>query len=279
MKAASFEYIRASELDDAVSTLSTLGDRATILAGGQSLLAMMNLRIVKPEFLLDIGRIEALRGIAELPDRICIGALARHAEVLASPIVATHLPLLALAMPHVAHAAVRNRGTFGGSIANADPAAEIPACCLALNARIRLASAAGIRDIAAQDFFTGLYDTARRPEELLIGVEMPKQSGARVGFEEFCQRKGDFAIVGVTTNIVESTLRLVVFGCEPVPRLFTVSLEGGPVISRPHVTDVASWLAEAVERLEPMECLRGSAEQKRAWASVLMRRATEGILK
>src|SRR5690349_8419847 len=128
----------------------------------------LNMRLSQPKLLIDINRLEALRGISLQGDRVRIGALARHVEVANSPIIAQHLPLIAEAMPYVAHVAVRNRGTFGGSIALADPAAEMPACALALGATFVVQGAGGRREIGADDYFKGLYETARRPDELLV---------------------------------------------------------------------------------------------------------------
>ncbi len=170
MKAPRFSYVRAESLEQVLRLLAEHGDDARILAGGQSLVPVLNMRLSQPKLVIDINRLDALRGISLQGGLVRIGALARHAEVMSSDIVARHLPLIAEAMPHVAHVAVRNRGTFGGSIALADPAAEMPACILALGATLVVESTRGRRTIAADDFFQGLYETAREPDELLVEV-------------------------------------------------------------------------------------------------------------
>ena len=180
MKAPKFSYVRAESVAHAMDLLAEHGEEARILAGGQSLMPTLNMRLSQPRLLIDINRLAALRGISLEGDRVRIGALTRHVEVANSPIVARHLPLIAEAMPHVAHVAVRNRGTFGGSIALADPAAEMPACALALGATFVVESARGRREIAAKDYFKGLYETARQPDELLIEALIPAKRPGRV---------------------------------------------------------------------------------------------------
>src|SRR5258705_8123558 len=173
VKAPRFSYVRAESVEHALGLLADHGEEARILAGGQSLMPTLNMRLSQPRLLIDINRLGALGGISLQGDRVRIGALARHVEVARSPIVAEHLPLIAEAMPHVAHVAVRNRGTFGGSIALAGPAAELPACALALGATFVVAGAGGRRSITAADYFRGLYETARRPDELFVEALVP----------------------------------------------------------------------------------------------------------
>ncbi len=201
MKAREFTYHRARSLEQALQLLARHGDEARIIAGGQSLIPALNLRLAAPGHLVDIGGIEALRSIRVLHDgdreRLLIGALVRHVEILRSPDVARCAPLLAQAVKHVAHAAIRNRGTFGGSIAHADPASEFPACVLALGARMHVAGRAGKRTVAASDFFLGLHETAVAPGEILTGVELDAVAdGWRPGFAELARRSGDYAMVG-----------------------------------------------------------------------------------
>ena len=199
MKAPKFSYVRAESVEETLRLLDEHGDEARILAGGQSLMPTLNMRLSQPRLLIDINRLEPLKGIslARRPgphrraDPPCRGRCD-------SPIVAEHLPLIAEAMPHVAHVAVRNRGTFGGSIALADPAAEMPACVLALGATLVVQSVHGRREIAAEDYFKGLYETARRPNELLVEAHVPVQRPNAVSvFLELARRHGDFAIAGV----------------------------------------------------------------------------------
>src|ERR1700750_2706709 len=173
MKASAFNYARAVSVSEALELLRTHGERAKVLAGGQSLMPAMNLRLISPELIVDIGELAELRGIGVMGDVLRIGALTRHVDLLRSPEIAAHAPLLTEAITHVAHPAIRNRGTIGGSLAHADPASELPACMLALNAIIVVRGQAGERRIAARDFFTGIYETALSPEELLVAVELP----------------------------------------------------------------------------------------------------------
>ena len=224
MKAPSFKYARAESLDDALSLLSRYGEEARVIAGGQSLLPMMNMRLANPGVLVDIGRLDELRGISLDGGVLRIGALARHAEVLASPHVAQGAPLLALAMPHVAHVAIRNRGTLGGSLALADPSAEIPAVCLALGARLHLRSERGTRVVPAREFFVDLYTTALEPDELLVAAEIDAAGAAeRAGFDEMARRHGDYAIVGTCVQVTASDdvvadVRIAQMGVGATPR-------------------------------------------------------------
>jgi carbon-monoxide dehydrogenase medium subunit len=202
VKAPRFNYVRAESVEHVLGLLAEHGEEARILAGGQSLMPTLNMRLSQPKLLIDINRLAALEGISLRGDNVRIGALARHVAVANSPIVAEHLPLIAEAMPHVAHVAVRNRGTFGGSIALADPAAELPACALALGATFVVKSAKGRREIAAADYFRGLYETARRPDELFVEALVPvKRPGHVPVFMELARRHGDFALAGVAFNL------------------------------------------------------------------------------
>ncbi len=159
MKASAFSYARATSVGNAIELLVAHGERAKVLSGGQSLMPAMNLRLVAPELIVDIGDLTELRGIAVSGDILTIGALTRHADLLKSSEIAAHAPLLTDAVAHVAHPAIRNRGTIGGSLAHADPASELPACMVALNATIIVRGPAGERRIPAKDFFTGIYET------------------------------------------------------------------------------------------------------------------------
>lgn len=198
MKAPAFSYARPATLNDALALLAQHGDLAKILSGGQSLLPALNLRLSAPDWLIDIGAISELRGIAVDGPVLRIGATVRHADILTSPVIAEHAPLLAQAMVHVAHPAIRNRGTLGGNLAHADPASEMPACMLALDATMILVSAVQERRIPAIEFFTGIYETALAPNELLVAIEIPLAPSAPVVFfREYSRRMGDYAIVGL----------------------------------------------------------------------------------
>jgi len=195
MKASAFSYARATSVVNAIELLVMHGDGAKVLSGGQSLMPAMNLRLISPELIVDICDIEELRGIAVTGDVVRIGALTRHVDLLNSPEIAAHLPLLTEAIAHVAHPAIRNRGTIGGSLAHADPAAELPACMVALNATIVVRGPTGERRIPARDFFTGIYETVLSSDELLVAVELPVAPRNSVHFFcEFARRHGDYAI-------------------------------------------------------------------------------------
>src|SRR4029453_6579958 len=203
MKASAFAYARATSVANALELLASHGEKARVLSGGQSLIPAMNLRLVSPELIVDIGELKELRGIAVKGDTLVIGALTRHADLLKSPDIARHAPLLVDAIAHVAHPAIRNRGTIGGSLAHADPASELPACMLTLGATIIACGPSGERRIAASEFFAGIYETALKPQELLIAVELPVSSKDSTHFfHEFARRHGDYAIVGLAARAV-----------------------------------------------------------------------------
>src|ERR1700722_1923310 len=201
MKASAFSYARATSVVNAIELLAAHGDRAKVLSGGQSLMPAMNLRLISPELIVDIGDIAELRGIAVTGDTLRIGALTRHVDLLNSPEIAAHVPLLTEAIAHVAHPAIRNRGTIGGSLAHADPAAELPACMVALNATIIVSGPAGGRRGPPPGFFSGIYETVLSPQELLVAVELPvAQRNSAHFFCEFARRHGDYAIVGLAAQ-------------------------------------------------------------------------------
>src|SRR5271168_699189 len=212
MKASAFDYARASSVDNAIELLGQYGDRAKVLSGGQSLMPAMNLRLLAPELLVDIGALDELRGIIRQNGILSIGALTRHVDLLNSPDIAARAPLLKEAIAHVAHPAIRNRGTIGGSLAHADPASELPACVIALDATIVVRGPAGERRIAAEDFFLGIYETALSERELLVPVELPlPPSNAAHYFCEFARRRGDYAIVGLAAQAVVDDRKFVDF--------------------------------------------------------------------
>ncbi len=202
MKPAPFQYHAPATVGEAVDLLAELGDEVKVLAGGQSLVPMLALRLAVFEHLVDIGRIAELQGIERHDDNLWIGALTTQAEVERSAAVGTAVPLLAKATRFIGHFQIRSRGTLGGSIAHADPAAEYPAVALTLDATMEVVSPAGPRTIAARDFFDGLWSTSIQPDELLVGVRFPIWRG-RAGFavEELARRHGDFAIAGATLAI------------------------------------------------------------------------------
>ena len=211
MKASAVEYIRATSIPHALALLTQHGDAAKLIAGGQSLLPALNLRLSAPALLIDIGRLPELQGVTLPAGMLRIGAGCTHARLLADPAVAEHAPLIPRALADVAHPAIRTRGTIGGSLANADPAAELPACALALDARMVVQGQHGTRTIAAENFFTGLFETAIAADEILIAIEIPLQPGAHWGFAELARRSGDYAMVGLAAHRTPATLRLAYF--------------------------------------------------------------------
>jgi carbon-monoxide dehydrogenase medium subunit len=225
MKAPDFRYVKPTTIDECLSLLAEHGDGAQVLAGGQSLMPLLNFRLAAPAILIDINGLDALSGIREGDHKITIGALERHEQIAASPVVRQRLPLLSDAAPHIAHVAIRTRGTIGGSVALADPAAEWPACCLALDARIELASVRGRRLVPAGDYFQGLYTTARELDELVTAIEFAPPALSHVyAFREISRRRGDFAIAGLAfvaaRNVgILHNVRLALFGVSDRPLL------------------------------------------------------------
>ncbi len=278
MKAPAFLYRRPDTLDEALSLLSDHEGEAQVLAGGQSLMPALNMRLSSPGMLVDINRIAALRGLTDDGAAIRIGALVRHCEVLESPLIAAQVPLLASAMTHVAHMAVRNRGTTCGSLALADPSAEAPAVAVLLNATIHLQSSSGARDVSARDFFQGLYATDRRDDEMIAAVSFCRaQPGDVFRFSELSRRHGDFAVVGVgvrgrSGEGVISEIEVVVFGSEPTPLM--PGLSEGMTIARDASEGTLRDMAQAIaDTMDPIDNHQGRPETKRRQAAELLRRA------
>jgi carbon-monoxide dehydrogenase medium subunit len=282
MKASAFSYARATSVANALELLGAHGDRAKVLSGGQSLMPAMNLRLISPELIVDIGELAELRGIAVSGDVLSIGSLTRHVDLQRSPEVAAHAPLLTEAVAHVAHPAIRNRGTLGGSLAHADPASELPACMVALNATIVVCGSKGERRIAAVDFFKGIYETGLSPDELLISVELPvARKGSAHFFHEFARRHGDYAIAGLAAQAIMdgglfADLRLAFFavGDRPVLARAAYGLIGVPIT--PAVLSDAS--AALGSELDPQDDQQASASMRRHLAKVLMRRCVAALL-
>ena len=282
MKAPPFAYVKAESIEQVSDLLLRYGDGARILAGGQSLLAALNLRLSGPELLIDITGLPGMADITLHGKTVRIGALVTHAELERSPVIAQHVPLLAQAVPHVAHVAIRNVGTFGGSIALADPAAEYPACAVALGAIFTLAGKKGERRVPAREFFKGLYETALQPGEVLIAGEFPVHAaGEHSALLELARRHGDYAIVGVAarTRIDDgrfSDTRLAFFGVGDMPVLAAragAAVEGcaaGPEA-------IASAQAALATELHPAADLHTSASAKLHLAKVLTSRALTAL--
>jgi carbon-monoxide dehydrogenase medium subunit len=202
VKPPPFEYRVADSVEAAVAALAEAGGEAKILAGGQSLVPMLNFRLLRPAILVDINRVSGLAYIEEAGDAIRIGALTRHYQLETSSVIAEHLPVLSAAMAHVAHLAIRNRGTIGGSLSHADPAAELPMMALLLDATLGIASRRGRRTVKARDFFLGALSVALEADELVTEVVFPKlPSGTGWGFEEVSRRHGDFALAAVAATL------------------------------------------------------------------------------
>jgi aerobic carbon-monoxide dehydrogenase medium subunit len=278
MKAPPFAYARATSLTDAFNQWRDAGPDAKLLAGGQSLLATLAFRLSEPGTLIDISRIRELRGIAQAGSAIRVGALTTHAELGANALIREHTPLLAEAVPLIAHAAIRNRGTIGGSLAFADPAAELPACCVALDATIVARNAADERRIPAAEFFTGLYSTALHNHELIAAVEFPAQKpGEHSTILELARRSGDYAMAGIAARakVTGSTIvepRIVFFGVSDGPVLAerAMAASGGKQV----LPDTIAAAQTALDAdLDPPADQHGSSDMKRHLARVLLARA------
>ena len=213
MKAPSFAYAKPRTLAEALELLARHGEGARILAGGQSLIPTLNMRLSSPEILVDIAGLKEFSKIEVSNGKVKVGALVTHSQIEKSPEIKQRVPLLAQAVPHIAHAAIRNRGTLGGSLALADPAAEYPACAVALQATIVISSSKGERRVKAEDFFKGLFETDLKQGEILTAAEFP--AGGRSAFLELTRRHGDYAIIGLAAH--ES--RFVFFNAGPIPVL------------------------------------------------------------
>lgn len=283
MKPAPFSYYRVTTLEEAFDRLEEFGQDARILAGGQSLMPTLAMRLSAPEALVDINPIDELSGISVTGSHVRIGALTRHAALERSTEVARHLPLLAEAIRFVAHPAIRNRGTFGGSIALADPAAELPACACALGARFEIASRSGRRVVVADDFFHGMFETSIGDSEVLVAAEFPRANGnSRSGFAELARRHGDYAIVGLAAqaSVERGALgdpRLVYFGVGDRPvaaRIAAAALAGGGVGD----ASIKAAQDALADDIDPPNDLVGSAEFKLHLARVLMERVLRQLV-
>ena len=278
MKASAFEYVRVSSVDQAVAQLSELGDEAKVLAGGQSLVPLLNLRLANPAYLVDINRIGELNFIAN-GSGVRVGAMTRHRDVERSELVARANPLLAAAVRWVGHAAIRNRGSIGGSVAHADPAAELPVILVALDGEIEARSAKGVRTIAAADFFDGFLTTTLQPDELLTEVRFPGlPAGSGWSIQEFSRRSGDFGVVtaavtlaaGANGTISEAR---VAFGGVAGTAVRALSAEAVLAGQTPSAELWKAVAQEAAVGLDPPGDLHSTPEHRRHLAAVLTERA------
>jgi carbon-monoxide dehydrogenase medium subunit len=275
VKPAPFDYARARSVEHAVELLGREGAR--VLAGGQSLIATLNMRLSSPSLLVDINEVPGLDRIARRNGHIEIGALVRHAQAERSPEIAHAAPLVTRALPHIGHPAIRNRGTIGGSIAFADPAAELPACLVALNGEVDVAGPAGPRTVKADDFFQDLFETALGPRDLLTAIRLPAATReTRVGFAELARRHGDYALVGLAAaaranGAKLAVVRLAFFGVGATPvraRHAEAALAAG---------DVDAAVAALARDLDPPDDVQAEAAVKRHLAGVLLRRVARQL--
>ena len=277
MKPAPFAYAKPRTLDEVFDLLDRHGDSARLLAGGQSLVPTLAFRLSTPGLLIDLGAVPGLAGIAVEGSVVSIGAMTRHVAVERSDDIRRYVPLLAQAVPQIGHPAIRNRGTIGGSLAFADPAAELPACAVALDAKLVLAGRKGRRTVKASDFFKGLYETDLRPGEVLVAAEFPAlRAGERQRFAELARRHGDYAMVGLAAHgKVDGTrvsgLRLAFFGVGSKPVLATRAM--GELEGQNLSATAIALAADALRQdLDPPDDLNGSGKTKLHLARVMLSR-------
>jgi carbon-monoxide dehydrogenase medium subunit len=278
VKPAPFAYARARSVDHAIELLSRPDGEARLLAGGQSLMATLNMRLSAPKLLIDLNGIGELGGIAVKNGMVEIGALTRHVHAERSSEIAKHAPLIALAMPHIGHAAIRNRGTLGGSIAFADPAAELPACLVALGGEVEIAGPKGRRAVKADDFFMGLFETALDPGDVLTAIRVPAATPeTRVGFAEFARRHGDYAMVGLAATAQADgkglgDVRLAYFGVGNTP---VRARKAETQLTEGNIDDAVKALASD---LDPSGDVQATGATKNHLAGVLLRRVARQLM-
>jgi CO/xanthine dehydrogenase FAD-binding subunit len=278
MKPPAFDYIGATSVDMAVAALAAAGSEAKIIAGGQSLVPMLNFRLIRPSVLVDINGIAALAYIEEAASGIRIGALTRHYQLETSAVIARHFPVLSCAMTHVAHLAIRNRGTIGGSLSHADPAAELPMLALLLDASLHIASASGTRTVAARDFFLDALTVDLASADILTAIVLPKlPPRTGWGFEEVARRHGDFALAAVAAMLTIadgaiSQARIALTGVGPTP----LRAAEAEALLQGHALE-ACLTRRAIEAaraaIAPETDLHASSDYRRHLAGVLTGRA------
>ncbi len=277
MKAAAFDYTKPRTLDDVFALLQRHGDDARILAGGQTLLATLNMRLSEPQLLIDITGLPGLDLIERRGERLHIGALVTHTSIEQSALVAELAPMLGSAAPHIAHRAIRNVGTWGGSIAFGDPAAEWPVCLVALDGVVHLRGPKGARSVPATDFFQDLYTTDLQPAELVIGADLPVATRADwFAFDELARRHGDYAVAGLAVAVrfdgqiaQRVNLGLLGMGAIPLRAPRTEALLAGKTLDAATIEIAAASLKA---ELDPLPDLTHTPETKRHLATVLLRR-------
>lgn len=267
MKPAPFTYHRPTTLPEAFALWETEGGEAAWLAGGQSLLPAMAMRLNQPSALIDLARIPSLHGISATPNGFRIGAMTAYADLAADPALMAALPLMAAALPHIAHPAIRNRGTIGGSLSLSDPAAEMPALCLALDAQMTITGPDGTRTVPAANFTCGLYETALQPGELLTHIDLPRQQTAPWTFRETTRRHGDYALAGLAA-IGGTDPRIVWFGLSTHARRDHAAEQAIAAGD-----DAANILAAALQDIDIMGDSVTGEDTRAHLARVLLRRA------
>ena len=283
MKSAAFDYVKPKALQEALSLLEQGGDDAQLIAGGQTLLATLNMRLSEPTVLIDITDIAELKGISVVGDSLRIGALVTHTEIEDSELVAKYAPLLKAAAPHIAHRAIRNLGTWGGSLAYGDPAAEWPACSLTLRATMIIHGPAGERRISANDFFIDLYTTSLEPDEILVATEIPLASKQEVFyFHELARRHGDYAVAGLAAvaqkqGDVLTRCAFTFFSVGATPVMATKAQD---LINDQKLNDelIARAVAEARDEIEAIADITNSAEAKQHLIGVLLERGLKHMI-
>jgi aerobic carbon-monoxide dehydrogenase medium subunit len=272
-----FDYLRPTSLDQAVHVLGNAGDDAKVIAGGQSLLPLLRLRLANPELLVDIGGLDELRGVRDEGESLLIGARATHYQLVGDPLIAEHCGLIGEAAAMVADPAVRHRGTIGGSLAHGDPAGDLPAVILALEATLTARGPAGVREIAAADFFVDYLTTALQPAEILTGIRVPKLGGWGYRYEKFHRTAQAWAVVGVAAlarrsdgQVAEARIGLTNMGPVPVRATAAEAAAAGAQASRDALRSAAT---HADDGTEPPADLHGAPDYRRHLARVLTGRA------
>jgi aerobic carbon-monoxide dehydrogenase medium subunit len=263
---APFDYFAARSTAEALALLAEHGEDGKLLAGGHSLLPMMKLRLAMPTVLIDIGRLDELAGVSQADGELMIGATTRHADLAASGLVQAQAPLLAYAAAQVGDPQIRHRGTIGGSLSHADPAADLPMALVALGGSVELQGPGGTRTVNADDFFVGFFETAMQPDEMLIAVRVPVRPGVPWGYQKFVRRSNDWAIVGVAA--VDGRIALASMG--PTPLRATAAEEALAGGASP--AEAAECAADGTA---PAEDMHADREYRRHLAKVLARRALE----
>ena len=283
MKAAAFDYVKPKALSDALSLLEEGGDDARLIAGGQTLLATLNMRLSEPSILIDITDVAELKGISVVGDKLRIGALVTHTEIEDSDLVAKHAPLLKAAAPHIAHRAIRNLGTWGGSLAYGDPAAEWPACSLTLQATMVIHGPSGERKISAKDFFIDLYTTSLEPDEILVATEIPLATANQVFyFHELARRHGDYAVAGLAAVAEKqgSMLNNCVFTFFSVSSTPVMAVAAQDLVNGQVMNDqvIAKAVEAAREEIDAIADITNSAEAKTHLIGVLLERGLKHLV-